>query len=919
MRRARSLLSAIIAALALLGTIPGGVGASEARAQTGDSRPQTADWRPESDDQWLFELRTQRFRIGDGVRGYANGTRTCVNLTDMIIALDLPLRVDTQLRRATGWAFDERRTVLIDRDAGRVTIASRSEILPAGAIVDTPEGWCVDPVRFGEWIGVRLSADIGNSVLKLESDQSLPFELAAARRARAATIRPSSSFNLADLPQARRPYAVWQTPSVDVVASAAVISDAQTGRTETQARYELFASGELLGASFDARLSSDNGGQPQSLRIRAYRSDPEGNLFGPLHATHAAIGDVSSLSTPIAAQPVAGRGAIITNRPLDLPESFDRTTFRGNLPAGWDAELYRNGQLLGFANPGPDGRYEFVDVRLLYGINRFEIVLYGPQGQVRREVQTIPVGLDAIPPRKTYYWAGIVQDGHDLIGLVPDNRPFPPGWRGTIGIERGLNRRTSIGAWYTSALIEDRRYHFIEGSVRRALGSTLAEFTGSWQSGGGTAQRLYWVGELGRGSFQVESLFAQGGYRSDRITRGVTGLHSLSFEQPLRLGGTTFPVQIVARYRQFNNAPDRLETSSRLSANWRNLSLTGQLDWQHETRTSQTASGPGPDSVVANLLANARLGRWRVRGEARIGLIGPGAGSQFAVVAERAQSERTQLRGELGYDSTARRFRVGAGYTRQFDHFALSGYAEAASDGSVAAGISLAFGFGPDPRNGRLRFSRERLASQGEALATIFYDDNGDGIRQPGEELAKDVQLTAGNAVADTATDANGQAIIDSLSPDRPILIGIDESSLPSPLVRPALPGVVIIPRAGVATRVMLPLTQAGEVEGVLIRSGGNGIEGVDLELVDAHNVVRATARTDFDGFFLFESVPYGQYLVRVSALSAQAIGIEQDLSAAVLDRGHPRVRLGSLAVNARSQIARAPPNGPPIATAARR
>ena len=40
---------------------------------------------------------------------------------------------------------------------------------------------------------------------------------------------------------------------------------------------------------------------------------------------------------------------MVTNRPLDQPSAFDRTSFKGDLPSGWDAEIYRNGELLGFA------------------------------------------------------------------------------------------------------------------------------------------------------------------------------------------------------------------------------------------------------------------------------------------------------------------------------------------------------------------------------------------------------------------------------------------------------------------------------------------------------------------------------------------------------------------------------------------
>lgn len=914
-------LCAVVASLSLLGFPPGGVGASMAQAQA--AQPQAspapaarnAGWQPDPEERWLFDLRTTRLRVGDGVRGYSDGTRSCIDLTDMIVALDLPIRVDQQLRRATGWVFDERRTLVIDRDAGRVTIASVSRPISPDSIVDTPEGWCVNPAALGDWMGVTLRVDLSNAILQLESPSPLPFELAAQRRNRAQTNGDAISFNLADLPQARRPYALWQTPSVDVVASANVIRDARSagpgGGTSVQRRYEIFASGEALGASFDARLSSDNRGVPQSLRLRAYRSDPEGGLLGPLNATHVAVGDVTGITTPIATQPVAGRGAIVTNRPIDLPDNFDRMTFRGDLPAGWDAELYRNGQLLGFATPGADGRYEFVDVRLLYGLNRFELVLYGPQGQVRREVRTIPVGIDAIPPQKTYYWAGVVQEEHDLLTLFDrEPRPFRRGWRGMLGIERGLNRRTSVGAWASTLVIEDKRYSVVEASVRRSIGPTLAELTGSLQSGGGRAARLLWVGQLGTSYFQMESLVAGNGFRSDRIPLGVTGLHSLSFDQNLRIAGTTLPIHVEARYRQRVDGQDHIEAQGRVSANWRNLSLTTQVNWAHSA--SQAQFDRQPDDVSLGFLGNARWGKLRLRGEARVSISGPTDDTAFALVGEWAASERSEWRVEFGYQAVARRGRIGVGFTRRFDRFSLSTTAEAATDGSVAAAVSIAFGFGPDPRNGGIRFSRERIASQGQVLATVFMDDNGDGRRQSGEQLVEAVTITAGSAVAERPTGEDGQTIVDSLTPFRPVLIGVDTSSIANPLISPAVPGVVVTPRPGVATHVLLPLVAAGEVDGTLRREGGNGIEGIDLELVDQTGSVRSRARTEFDGFFIFETVPYGTYTLRIATLSAQAIGVESPLGQVMLSRTNQRARMGNLSVVARSNLARGPPPAGP-------
>lgn len=63
------------------------------------------------------------------------------------------------------------------------------------------------------------------------------------------------------------------------------------------------------------------------------------------------------------------------------------------------------------------------DVPLLYGQNRFEIVLYGPQGQIRRETRNVPVGLDSIPPRKSFGQATAARwTGFALSH--PDNSPL---------------------------------------------------------------------------------------------------------------------------------------------------------------------------------------------------------------------------------------------------------------------------------------------------------------------------------------------------------------------------------------------------------------------------------------------------------------------------------------------------------------
>lgn len=859
-------------------------------------------WRANPDDALLFDLQSGRYRLGNGIRGYQTPNGVCVDFADVILALDLPIRLDKQLGRATGWAFDERRQLKVDREQFMVQIANERRELASSAIVDTPEGWCVAVDSLATWLGVELVADRANALLFVKADRKLPFELTAERKARAASFRPTTPFDLKSLPQAAAPYRNWRAPSVDVVANIGGLRDARGRTSRVDASYELFAAGEIGKASFDARLSSDQRAVPANLRVRAFRSDPDGGLLGPLKATHAALGDVNGFATALVAQSTPGRGALITNRPIDRPDNFAFTSFRGSLPNGWDAELYRNGQLLGFANDRSDGRYEFLDVPLLFGQNRFEIVLYGPQGQVRREERTVAVGLDSIPPKKTWYWAGISQDNRDLIGLRRQSDGLDSGWRGAFGLERGIDTRTSLSAVVQSLVFDDRRVTFVEAGVRRSVGPALGEVSASVDNRGGYAFRTAWLGAAGRTNFSAESIFARGGFRSERVDRGVTGIHTLAFDQSFTLGRTILPVHLDARYVTRIDGASRLEAGARISTNVRGATVTGQLDWQGQRATF----GPDPPGeLIATGRINGRIGGVQLRGEARYRLTRDPDWESATLVGEWAHGEHTNWRAELGYQRDLDRARAALGFVRRFKAFALTASGEAASDGSVAAGLNLAFSIGPDPRtNGGIRVTSAKLAAQGQALARVYFDENGDGVRQPGEPVQRDVQLAAGRSAVERLTDRNGAVLIDALQPFEPVLIGIDAASLPDPLVQPATPGIVVIPRPGVPVAIDLPLSRAGEIEGTLVRPGGQTIEGVQLELIDIENRTIATTLTDFDGFFLFEKVPYGRYRIAIARLSADAIGATPALAGNIqLGSGATVVRLGTLAASPRAPV----------------
>jgi hypothetical protein len=864
-------------------------------------------WQANDDDSLLLDVRSGQWRVGDGVRGYQTGSGVCVDFADVIIALDLPVRLDKKSRRATGWLFEESRTITIDRDQNTVQIMNKSFKLSDTTIRDTPEGWCVDVKAVANWFDVEIVTDLSNSLLILKANRKLPFELAEERKARVGKVRPTQPFDLSGLPQIKDPYHLFRTPSVDVVASAGVQRQKLRGAT-FDVRAEIYASGELLGASFDARVSTDSRLVPQNLRLRAYRSDPEAKLLGPLKATHFALGDVSTASSALGAQSSAGRGAFVTNRPLQRPENFDRTTFRGELPDGWDAELYRNQQLIAYVQSRGDGRYEFIDVPLHFGQNRFEVVLYGPQGQIRREVRMIPVGADSIPPRETYYWAGIQQAGRDLIELGDRDRIVDTeGWRGVVGFERGLDSRTSIGGAYSNGLYRGQRRQYLEASLRRALGPALVEIAAASNLGRGYAMRAQALAQFGETLFAGEAAFFQNGYQSERFDIGLQRYLALSADHNLKIAGTQIPLHLEARHKKRIDGNDILDANAGISFNISSLAASAELYW--EKRINRFGNDV-PDKVDAQLRLSGRIGRVRLRGEVQFALMQNAGFRESKLTAEWRAGENAEWRAEAGYDVFGKRARFAGGYTKRFEKFALTGSLEGASDGAVAAGLSVALSFGPDPRGG-IRVASEKLAAMGQAMAIVYQDENADGIRQPDEPVEKAVELTAGLNGRGPPTDDKGASFIDGLTPYQPILIGIDASSLPDPFVQPANSGIVITPRPGIPLVVELPLVAAGEISGTLQREGGKVLSGVDIELLDKNGRTVKTTRSEYDGYFLFESVPYGRYSLRVAALAANVIGVNQALAGqAVLARATPTFDLGIVVVQSAPRIAQAGESG---------
>ncbi len=887
----------LIGMAALLAFAWAGAGASVAESP----KPFAVD--PEA--QYMLDVGIRQQRLGEGVRGYPTPTGACLMLGDMIQVLDVPITVDLAAKKASGWAFREGHKLAVDVTARTVRFGAKQETLAASAILETPDGWCVDSDALARWLAIGIKVSPYSSLVTLTSEAKLPVELAQERDLRAKHLRKAAAFPLEGLPQVKLAYRMWRAPALDFIVSAGIAYNAGSG-ARVDRRASIRAAGEVARLSYDATITSSERGVMPNIRFKAYRSEPDGGLLGPLDATHFAVGDVSGPTNRLIAGG-SGRGAEVTNRPLFNPAAFDRTRFDGDLPAGWDAELYRNGQLVAFAKSGASQRYAFEDVELGYGDNRFEIVTYGPQGQQRSRVETINVGQEHVPPGKTYYYVGLNQPGSDLLGFVGDRGPVDrvvgddraavPKVQAAAALEHGLDKRTSVSALAAMMLVGDERLTFIEGSVRRSIGAALVEAAVARQSGGGTALRGSAIARFGAVDVAAEAVAAQDFFYQGRFETRLRDAR-LTVAAPFKLG--KLPLQIQGDARHIDRHDQRsTRFGARIQGHVSRVNFATGIEYERR----RGLVGDVSDRFDLVTLASGRIGQVRVRGGARWEISPRARLSTADVSAFWSASDRADWEAGIGYEALGKRTRARLSHIRRFDALAAAASLEAASDGSIAVGLNLNFSLDGSRRG--LRPVRDPLASVGQVEAQVFRDDNLNGRRDAGEAVEEGALLTASTALALHPSGKNGLASANGLTAFRPVAVGVDASSLSDPSLAPRHALQVVVPRPGVTARIDIPLIGAGDIEGVLVKDDGSGIEGLDLELVDAQGRTVATARSDYDGFFLFERVAYGNYSFRLAAASASAAKLSPVVEAlAVVSPAKPLVRLGVLRLRPASAMA---------------
>ncbi|HEX8616373.1 MAG TPA: hypothetical protein VF911_02195, partial [Thermoanaerobaculia bacterium] len=336
---------------------------------------------PREEEIRLLEYVLDDVILSDAVSGYTgpgNGTLLPLGVSSEL--LGVAITVDSDRGTARGFVLNEATGFELDVARGRVSVGGKPRRFDRELVRVYGDDIYVDSTLLGEWLPVAFDVELFALRVRVRPRERLPMQTRLDRERRIRHWRLRLAPSDPGYPPLASAYRFFDTPTVDQTVRLAVAGD------DVHGSYATYATGDLLYMESEAYASGDDTDPFDDWRLTLRRRDAAGNIGGVLRATEVAVGHIfHPTSTLLSTSTEAAPGVLVTNQPLYRPTEFDRHSFRGNLPPGWDVELYHNGTLVDYRQSRSDGQYAFDDVPMLFGMNFFRLIFYGPQGQRREE------------------------------------------------------------------------------------------------------------------------------------------------------------------------------------------------------------------------------------------------------------------------------------------------------------------------------------------------------------------------------------------------------------------------------------------------------------------------------------------------------------------------------------------------------
>jgi hypothetical protein len=809
------------------------------------------------------------------------GHKLFVSLGDFCTSTDIAISVHPAKGTADGWFVHEDQTFHLDAKKHEVTISGKTMPVDPKDIDDSdPNNLLVSTVLLEKWFGISFDYDFAALNLLLTTTQALPAEEAYNRKMK--TGNKSWGDEQAKLPRMDVPYQMATEPYVDVTTTTSVSKSPETPATSINGwsaitnsdvagfNLETFSSGNLPTLTADSSPQ-----QPYLTNLRATlgKTDPDGNLLGALHATSYAVGDVTTVSPPLIGNGGVEQGAAVSNAPTDIVTQTS-TEITGNAQPGWDVELYRNNVYMTIQHVDVTGLYDFKDVQLVLGDNDMKMLFYGPHGEINEQHKHILVDPTLLAQRTGYYNVSVSRNNINTFNPIPANAPAGPGTG-----DPNVAATYQYGLGRLGTLDFGVRRHSDNGIERTFSEAGLATFIGSGtyvntnvgaddQSGASTQSitaRRNFGDQAGVLTYTHDSpkfsVVTQGSAAPEK----ESGVASLSGPLPgkfLTLDHLNYSMDATDTFNY--DSSSQLTVSPTVSGRLQNLSVSGSVGYNRNV----SSTGQVTDIETANFIGHGFMfgGNWRVTTDYNVKPIFQA--TETDVEYDHALGDSVDTTSTVKYANDPRLITGSFALNWRAAKATISPTVSMDSTNNMTAAVNVHFGTAADPYSHKYDMYNTFMSGVGGVAARVFFDKNGTGIYQQGDELMPDVAVKALQVHRTAMTDTRGVAFIPDISTNTVTDVVADSATFKDSYDISLFEGVSIRTHAGSVTQLDFPVVTGGELDGQADYIDESGVHkpagNLKISLIAPDGTVEKTAAAAFDGYYAVSSIRPGVYYLTV-------------------------------------------------------
>lgn len=781
--------------------------------------------------------------------------------------IDFAIVTHTDNGQANGWFIRENQNFLLDANKRTVVVAGKEMPIGTRMVIVGSEDIYVDSSLFSEWFPIDLELNFARLVLQLKPRVKLPFQEREERKANQGRMsrveKKQNNFQKIETPAQN-----FTIPMLNIDLGNEFNSKSSP---QNNASYSILAQGDAAKFSTNLFVSGDGNNNPSSARLRAGNKDDEGKLLGKLGATEYSIGDIESASVPLVGGNGHGRGVYISNTDMQRPDQFDQTNFVGDSQPGWEVEVYRNGELLGFQTVGDNGRYEFRNIPVLYGNNNFKVVSYGPQGQVKEEVKSYSID-DSILKKGTFnYQVSADEKSSSLFGIDETVAPpsTPKSGRFIGNFTYGLTERITASTGLATTPLEDNKTHTYQTfGLNSSIGGMFSSLNTAYDyENKGVAGQAVINTSIKDISTRLEHkqfhnfVSEEESATSDRRTStdkiDLNGMISNIIPSGLSYG-------LGAQQEKYESNHEVVTYSNRLSTTVLGIGLGNNLQ---SVKTKSNGTITELDTGEFSMRGNYHQVFVRL---STIYNISPISEVQSVNLSLQKDLEnKMNLHSDIKKDlsSSSDLTTVNVGLTKEYDYYRVSALSSADSADNYTVGVRLSFSAGVDPSSGAWFASSRDIANEGAISASAFLDNNYNGTFDDGDKVLENVGFQKGGQKF-TPKEGGKTTLITGVDSTSHSDIEVNTATIEDPFIVPSVKGYSVKTRPGVITPIIFPVAYTTEIDGTVYHDKDGQEKPLShaiVELVDSNGKVVSTAKSEYDGFYVLSNVIPGEYQVRLS------------------------------------------------------